>query len=155
MKTYKFTVEVEGIHAEENSLINSFINTANDEQNQINITEAINKKSTKIYNKILCDFVESINRELKVAHIFGFENPFLWLKYSNECMGSKAEAVINGNVYNLKIIPENNRDFKDSKYTTYTGNYHIELNGTRVKTVDDVLKIMERDIIQTIKKQQS
>ena len=155
MKTYKFTVEVESVHAEENSLINSFINTANDEQNQINITEAINKKSTKIYNKIFCDFVESINRELNVAHIFGFQEPYLWMKYSNECQGSRADAVINGNIYNLKIILENDRDFKDSKYTTYTGDYHIELDGERVKTVDDVLKIMERDIIQTIKKQQS
>jgi len=155
MKTYNFTVEVESVHAEENSLINSFINTANDEQNQINITEAINKKSTKIYNKILCDFVESINRELNVAHIFGFKEPYLFIKYSNECMGSKAEAVINGCTYSLKIIPENNRDFKDSKYTTYTGDYYLELDSSRVKTVDDVLKIMERDIIQTIKKQQS
>jgi|GEM_PF-6293011 len=163
MKTYNFTVEVESVHAEENSLINSFINTANDEQSQIKITEAINKKSTKIYNKILCDFVESINRELNVAHIFGFQEPYLWMQYSNECQGSKAEAVINGNVYSLLIIPEDNRDFNDSKYKTYTGDYHIQqqfwekrsLNKIKVKTVDDVLKIMERDIIQTIKKQQS
>ena len=155
MKTYNFTVEVEGIHANGNSLINSFINKANDEQNQINITKTINKKSTKIYNKILCDFVESINRELNVAHIFGFQEPFLFMQYSNECQGSRAEAVINDNVYHLQIIPKNDRDFKDSKYATYTGDYYLKMDSSRVKTVDDVLKIMERDIIKTIKKQQS
>ena len=37
MKTYNFTVEVEAIHAKGNSLINSFINRANDEQNQYKI----------------------------------------------------------------------------------------------------------------------
>ena len=79
MKTYNFTVEVEGIRSNESSLINSFINIANDEQNQYKITEAINKESTKIYNKILCDFVEKINIELSIAHIKGFNTP----NYSN------------------------------------------------------------------------
>ena len=41
--------------------------------------------------------------------------------------------------------------FKDSKYTTYTGKYYIFFRDTTVKTVDDVLKIMEDDIVQQIK----
>ena len=155
MKTYNFTVEVEGIHSNGNSLINSFINKANDEQSQLKITEEINKKSTKIYNKILCDFVESINRELAVAYIKGFNTPFLYLQFSNNCQGSRAEININNNNWALDIRPENDRDFKDSKYTTYTGKYYIYFSGTKVKTVDDVLKLMETDIIQQIKKQQS
>jgi len=155
MKTYNFTVEVESVHAEENSLINSFINTANDEQSQIKITETINKKSTKIYNKILCDFVESINRELAVAYIKGFNTPFLYREFSNKCQGSSARISINDNHWTLDIRPENDRDFKDSKYTTYTGGYYIAFREKKVKTVDDVLKLMETDIIQQIKKQQS
>ena len=155
MKTYKFTVEVEGIHAKGNSLINSFINQANDEQNQLKITEEINKKSTKIYNKILCDFVESINRELAVAYIKGFSTPLLHTVFSNKCLGSQAKISINDNVYSINIRPENDRDFKDSKYTTYTGKYYIFFRDMTVKTVDDVLKIMETDIIEQIKKQQS
>ena len=115
MKTYNFTVEVESVHAEENSLINSFINTANDEQSQIKITETINKKSTKIYNKILCDFVESINRELAVAYIKGFNTPFLYREFSNKCQGSQAKISINNNNWTLNIRTENDRDFKDSK----------------------------------------
>ena len=155
MKTYNFTVEVEGIHSNGNSLINSFINIANDENNQLKITETINKKSTKIYNKILCDFVESINRELAVAYIKGFNTPFLYTQFSNKCQGSSARISINNNNWTLDIRPKNDRDFKDSKYKTYTGDYFISFRDTIVKTVDDVLKIMETDIIQEIKKQQS
>jgi len=153
MKTYNFTVEVEGIHANGNSLINSFINQANDEQNQLKITEEINKKSTKIYNKILCDFVEEINRELAVAYIKGFGTPSLYTAFSNKCHGSQAKISINGNCHTINIRPKNDRDFKDSKYTTYTGDYEIAFRNTIVKTVDDVLKMMETDIIEQIKKQ--
>lgn len=153
MKTYNFTVEVEGIHANGNSLINSFINQANDEKNQFKITEEINKKSTKIYNKILCDFVESINRELAIAHIKGFNTPFLYAQFSNKCQGSSAKISINNKNWTLDIRPKNDRDFKDSKYTTYTGDYFIAFRDNIVKTVDDVLKIMEMDIIEEIKKQ--
>jgi len=155
MKTYNFTVEVEAIHAKGNSLINSFINQANDEQNQLKITETINKKSTKIYNKILCDFVEEINRELAVACIKGFNTPYLYTEFSNKCQGSQAKISINNNNWTLNIRPDNDRDFKDSKYTTYTGKYYIFFRDTTVKTVDDVLKLMETDIIQQIKKQKS
>lgn len=153
MKTYNFTVEVEGIHSKGNSLINSFINIANDEQNQYKITEAINKKSTKIYHKILCDFVEKINIELAVAYIKGFNTPYLYTEFSNKCKGSQAEISINNKTYTIKIRPENDRDFKDSKYTTYTGKYYIYFRDTTVETVDDVLKLMETGIIQQIKNQ--
>ena len=52
----------------------------------------------------------------------------------------------------------NERDFKDSKYTTYTGKYNIILvygssyNEARVKTVDDVLTKLKGEIIDHIKK---
>ena len=153
MKTYNFTVEVEGIHSNESSLINSFINIANDEQNQLKITESINKKSTKIYNKILFDFVEKINIELSIAHIIGFEKPYKYRSFSNLCFGSLSKAFIDNGYFDIEIVPIKNKDFKDSKYTTYTGDYWIKMNGKLVKTVDEVLEYLKAEIINTIKNQ--
>ena len=44
-------------------------------------------------------------------------------------------------------------DFKDSKYTTYTGDYWIKMNDKLVKTVDEVLEYLKAEIINTIKNQ--
>ena len=70
----------------------------------------------------------------------------MYTEFSNKCQGSQAKISINNNNWTLNIRPDNDRDFKDSKYTTYTGKYYIFFRDTTVKTVDDVLKLeMETD----------
>jgi len=158
MKTYKFKVEVPEVNNGKSSLLNSFINEARDEQRQLDITYKINKKTTKVHRQILLDFVTEINEELssigfnefKVRENFGSGNNYYY--------ESEARLITPKKSYRLYIVGKNDREFEDSKYTTFTGEYKFKFaygNSAypqRVRTVDDVLTMLKDEIIEHIKK---
>ena len=158
MKTYKFKVEVPEVNNGKSSLLNSFINEARDEQRQLDITYKINKKTTKVHRQILIDFITEINEELssigfnefKVRENFGSGNNYYY--------ESEARLITPKKSYRLYIMGENDREFEDSKYTPYTGEYEFKFGygnsayTQRVRTVDDVLTKLKDEIIEHIKK---
>jgi hypothetical protein len=156
MKTYKFKVEVPEVNNGKSSLMDSFINEARDEQRQLNISHRINKKTTQIHRQILIDFITEINEELSSIGFNEFE-----LREENEdgnnyYYGSQARLQTHKS-YRLYIEGENDREFEDSKYTTFTGEYEFKFGygnssyTQRVKTVDDVLTKLKEEIIEHIK----
>ena len=158
MKTYKFKVEVPEVNNGKSSLMDSFINEARDEQRQLDITHKINRKTTEVHRQILMDFVTEVNEELSSIGFNEFKTSFNEFKVNNQY--SKSVYRLKGTSYyvwyNLEIIGVQG-EFKDSKYTTFTGEYHIRLlsgkgHNVRVKTVDDVLTNLKGEIIEHIKR---
>ena len=157
MKTYKFKVQVPEVNNGKSSLMDSFINEARDEQRQLDITHRINKKTTKVHRQILIDFITDINEELssigfnefKLRDELGHDNNYYY--------GSQARLQTHKS-YRLYIEGEEDREFKDSKYTTFTGEYKIKFGygnsayTQSVRTVDDVLTKLKDEIIEHIKK---
>jgi hypothetical protein len=163
MKTYKFKVEVPEVNNGKSSLLNSFINEARDEQRQLDITYRINKKTTEVHRQILIDFITEINEELssigfnefKLSDELGYANNYYYESVAI-LQNSKSRQL---NPYKLYIVGENDREFEDSKYTTFTGEYRFGLGKPstsstyeRVRTVDDVLTMLKDEIIEHIKK---
>ena len=159
MKTYKFKVEVPEVNNGKSSLMDSFINEARDEQRQLDITHRINKKTTKVHRQILIDFITDINEELSSIGFneFKLSDELLDEVGNNYYYGSQARLQTHKS-YRLYIEGENDREFEDSKYTTFTGEYKFKFGygnsayTQRVKTVDDVLTKLKDEIIEHIKK---
>jgi hypothetical protein len=157
MKTYKFKVEVAEVNNGKSSLLDSFINEAKDEQRQLDITHKINRKTTEVHRQILMDFVTEVNEELSSIGFNEFKTSSVIInnnQYSKSVYRLKETSY--SVWYNLEIIGVQG-EFKDSKYTTFTGKYHIRLlsgkgHDVRVKTVDDVLTNLKGEIIEHIKK---
>ena len=157
MKTYKFKVEVAEVNNGKSSLIDSFINEAKDEQRQLDITHKINRKTTEVHRQILMDFVTEVNEELSSIGFNEFKTSSVIInnnQYSNSVYRLKETSY--SVWHNLEIIGVQG-EFKDSKYTTFTGKYHIRLlsakgHDVRVKTVDDVLTNLKGEIIEHIKR---
>jgi len=158
MKTYKFKVEVPEVNNGKSSLMDSFINEARDEQRQLDITHRINKKTTKVHRQMLIDFITEINEELSSIGFNEFKLSDELGHGNNYYYGSQARLQTHKS-YRLYIEGENDREFEDSKYTTFTGEYRFGLSTPSapstyeiVKTVDDVLTMLKDEIIEHIKK---
>ena len=158
MKTYKFKVEVPEVNNGKSSLLNSFINEARDEQRQLDITYKINKKTTKVHRQILIDFITEINEELSSIGFNEFKLRENFVDGNNYYYDSEARLITPKKSYRLYIVGKNDREFEDSKYTTYTGEYEFKFGygnsayTQRVRTVDDVLTKLKDEIIEHIKK---
>mgnify|MGYP000932120673 CR=1 FL=1 len=157
MKTYKFKVEVPEVNNGKSSLMDSFINEARDEQRQLNITHRINKKTTEVHSQILIDFITEVNEELSSIGFNEFKLSDELGHGNNYYYGSQARLQTHKS-YRLYIEGGNDREFEDSKYTTFTGKYEFKFGygnseyTQRVKTVDDVLTKLKDEIIEHIKK---
>tara|TARA_Y100001938_G_scaffold146422_1_gene225231 strand:+ start:588 stop:1088 length:501 start_codon:yes stop_codon:yes gene_type:complete len=159
MKTYKFKVEVPEVNNGKSSLMDSFINEARDEQRQLDITHKINKKTTEVHRQILIDFITEINEELSSIGFneFKLSDELLDEVGNNYYYGSEAILQTHKS-FRLYIEGENDREFEDSKYTTFTGKYEFKFGygnspyAQRVRTVDDVLTKLKDEIIKHIKK---
>ena len=158
MKTYKFKVEVPEVNNGKSSLLDSFINEARDEQRQLDITHRINKKTTKVHRQILLDFITEINEELSSIGFNEFKLSDELGHGNNYYYESEARLISPKKSYRLYIMGENDREFEDSKYTTFTGEYKFKFGISNsaypqwVETVDDVLTKLKGEIIDHIKK---
>jgi hypothetical protein len=126
MKTYKFEVKVQ-TPPKSGNFAKGLLDEVSDERLQADLTYAINLETTKVHRKILVDFIQQLNNELKPL---GFE--FIGVKKSmyptsNEYaqhVSSLSFRKPNAN-FIIKVSGVVDMGFEDSKYTTYTGKYNI------------------------------
>lgn len=163
MKTYKFEVIVNSKN-NSNNILDNIIQDVNNEKEQLKLTHSINIETSKIHKEILKDFCEELNTKLSKIGLGNFGDTRQGLfgrsnKY--ECSVARLIGGINHRGVVLSIEGVSNKDFKDSKYSTYTGDFKIFIinndsedytanqlheNKTEVKTTDDVIKAMEVSI---------
>ena len=164
MKTYNFSVSVEEIGNNKSSIIDSFINEARDEERQLAITHAINKETSKVHERMLLDFASDLNEELcSIGLEFGELNQW---RVTNQYTRSFIKCVVGYISFVICLQEDNDRNFKDSKYTTFTGDYRMFIGRnssphytacqkdycrTKVNSVEDVFNYMKNDIVKHIK----
>lgn len=137
MKKYTFTIEVED-HKSNGSFIDSLIDEVTDEKRQQALTHKINAETTKQHRKILCDFADEVNKELQKVDLC-----FDVLAYDDYISNNYQRSMIKMEVGNISWIigieGHNDRNFKDSKYITFTGDYELRIgsNDTRSYTANN------------------
>jgi hypothetical protein len=153
-KTYKFSVEVEAPKSN-SSFIDGLIHSVKDEQNQLVLTHSINKKTTAMHREILLDLTDEMNEQLGKVGL-KFED-FKYDGGTNRYQCSRAKMVVGPRSFVLTIKGESDNQFKDSKYTTFTGAYELTIaensspyytagqdrEASTVKGIDDIFKRME------------
>lgn len=170
MKTYKFEVIVNSKN-NSNNILDNIIQDVNNEKEQLKLTHSINIETSKIHKEILKDFCEELNTKLSKIGLGNFgdikQGLFGRSTTKYECSVARLIGGINHEGVVLSIEGVSNRDFKDSKYLTYTGDFKIFIidndseyytanqlhkNKTEVKTTDDVIKAMEFSIKEYLHK---
>ena len=171
MKRYNFSVKVEGVDDIQSTLIDSFINEAKQDGKEQLVTETINIETSKVHKKILFDFSTAINLQLEKIGLEGFKNsPItgtprnMYTRSAIECDFSIYRCLAefcSEACYRITIKGNEDRGFKDSKYTTYTGDYYLEITGRntlrsegmKIASVDDALEYMKDTLMKYIKNQ--
>ena len=159
MKVYNFRVEVEEAYQGASSLMSEIINEVKDEQSQLKISEKINEKTTEIHREILTSYVDEINKHLNGIGLVGFVMRDKYFKEINSykthqsamCKISHGENGYSS--HELLISGISDKGFKDSKYTTYTGDFKITLNNHDVNTLWDIINSMKDSIKRYLKEQ--
>jgi hypothetical protein len=151
MKVYKFEVVVKS-EVSSSNLIDSIIQEVQSEKRQVALTHEINKKTTELHKEILGDFINAVNKEISKVGL-DFDNDFIDGRSNNQYNGFESYLCQDNNCF-IRINGISDRDFKDSKYTTYTGEFQIFIskgNGspTRIESVDEAIVYM-KDIIKRI-----
>ena len=168
MKRYNFSVEVEGVDNVQSTLIDSFIEEATKDRKEQLITETINIETSKIHRKVLLDFATEINVQLekidrKGYGIKGFRNsPITGTSrnmYTPSAISCDILVGVTDVCYRIALKANSDRGFEDSKYTTYTGDYYLEISGKnglrnegfKISSVDDALEYMKDSLMKYIK----
>ena len=164
MKRYNFSVKVEGVDDIQSTLIDSFINEAKQDGKEQLVTETINIETSKVHKKILFDFSTAINLQLEKIGLEGFQPSGITgtpnNMYTRSAIECDVDIYANTDVsYRITIKGKEDRGFKDSKYTTYTGDYYLEITGRntlrsegmKIASVDDALEYMKDTLMKYIK----
>lgn len=154
-KNYSYSIDVDFTGNTGNSIINEIIAEVESDENQLKLTEAINKATVKLHKEIFVDFITEVNDAILPIGVEFCTLTLFGASWFAMC------KINNGwsHILMLDALPEHG--FKDSKYVTYTGKYALrigrspnhhytvrqreELKG-RVECVDDVLKYMRDDL---------
>jgi hypothetical protein len=159
MKTYNFSVTVNSFETEK-SLMDEFINEAKDNKRQGDLTISINTETAKVHRQILIDFIDVVNKELSKIGLSFVD--ISGRPITNGYSESYSFCYINGFLHFLYVKGIEDREFKESIYSTYTGGYTIRVGrvnhtnytdinlvniNTCIDNVDDVLKYMKHDIM--------
>ena len=171
MKHYEFKVSVNVSKDINNSVLDSIISDFESEKKQSKITHAINLETKKVHKKVMEDFCEELNLKLNKIGLGHFGDIRQDLAYTTNSYSNTFARLTSG-ICNrgviLRLKGEEDRSFKDSKYTTYTGKYRLYVtwnNGyisykanqnnetyTLVETTDDVIRYMESSIKEFLHK---
>ena len=163
MKKLTFTIEIDDT-AINSSFIDKLKDEVKDEERQLILTHKINKKTTQLHREILIDIVNTLNSELiKVDLKF---NEYRLEGNTNQYKRSMVKCSFKNTCIVLVIGARmSDRNFKDSKYSTYTGDYkfyigsnsskyytanQIDKTTTKVENVNDVLEYMRNHIKEHI-----
>jgi hypothetical protein len=166
MKRYNFSVKVEGVDDVQSTLIDSFINEVKQDGKEQLVTETINIETSKVHKKILFDFSTAINLQLEKIGLEGFQPSGITgtpkNMYTRSAIECDVDIYVDTDVsYRITIKGNEDRGFKDSKYTTYTGDYYLEITGRntlrsegmKIASVDDALEYMKDTLMKYIKNQ--
>jgi hypothetical protein len=171
-KTYKFKVDVIVNDDHTDDAVMDIMHEVDDEQVQLNITHTINKKTSEVHKDILLGMMYDFNDKIKPLGV-----EFQWYETAN---GSNCylppqirlhrlltdREIRDGIRYNygtrtsalgivVKLCGENDSNFSKSKYTTYTGAYHLKYRDRlsyrdeleHIDTLDDLLT-REKDLFK-------
>lgn len=139
-----------------NSFLDSLMSEIEDEKRQLELTHKINRQTTQRHLEILGDLVIELNKTLTQIGLEFMTPETTIFGGNNEYCPSVAKIHIGNRKWEVKITAESDRNFKDSKYGTYTGDHKIlvchdgsnysvsENDGTNI--VDGILNILRSNI---------
>lgn len=171
MKHYEFKVSVNVSDDISTDVLDSIISDVESEKKQLKITQAINLETKSVHKWVMEDFCEELNLKLNkigLGHFGDIRQDLAHTTNSYSNTFARLTTGINNRGVILKLKGEEDRSFKDSKYTTYTGKYRLYVtynNGyisykanqnndtsTLVETTDDVIRYMESSIKEFLHK---
>lgn len=158
-ETYKFKVDVIVNDDHTDDAVMDIMHEVDNEQVQLNITHTINKKTSQVHKDILLGMMYDFNEKVKPLGV-----EFKWYETGN---GNNCYLPPQIRLHRLKtdrerregirytpalgivvkLCGENERNFSKSKYTTYTGAYHLKYRdisayrdeARTIDTLDDLL----------------
>lgn len=134
----KFIIEVEIPNKKTNSFLDEIRQEIDQEQSEMLITKKINEEVSVIHYNILNDLVKQLNDIISETGI-SFEQPV----YDSNTNGYRSCKSVLPNYTNLSIKGLVDVKFKESRYSTYTGNYQLKCRGYLVSSVEDILKVIK------------
>lgn len=163
MKRYTFTIEIEEAKSNKD-YINSLIDKVAEDKKQLEITYKINEKTTQIHREMFEELINGLNKDLEKIGVSFRDIMF----EGNIKHYKKSKAIItfkNHCSYILffgQLLPNK---VEGLKYSTFAGDPKLTIErsayksyiardgrgGTIIKTSEDVLKYMERDIMEHLK----
>jgi len=165
MKYYEFKVSVNVSDDINTGVLDSIISDVESEKKESQITHSINIETKKTHRKVMESFCEELNLKLDKIGLGNFgdiRQDLGWATNSYSNTFARLTTGINNRGVILRLKGEEDRSFKDSKYTTYTGKYrlYVTYNNsyisykanqendtfTLVETTDDVIRYMESSI---------
>tara|TARA_R110002051_G_C8674901_1_gene490975 strand:+ start:488 stop:1030 length:543 start_codon:yes stop_codon:yes gene_type:complete len=148
-ETYKFKVDVIVNDGYTDDAVMDIIHEVDDQQFQMNITHTINKKTSEVHKDILLDMMYDFNEKVKSLGV-----EFQWYETANgnNCYlppQIRLHRLLtdrekrNGIMYKsmlgivVKLCGESDINFSKSKYTTYTGAYHLKYRDVSLYNVEN------------------
>ncbi len=148
-ETYEFKVDVIVNDGYTDDAVMDIMHEVDDEQVQMNITHTINKKTSEVHKDILLDMMYDFNEKIKPLGV-----EFKWYETAN---GSNCYLPPQIRLHRLrstqerkagithisplgivvKLCGESKRNFSKSKYTTYTGAYHLKYRDVSLYNVEN------------------
>ena len=166
-ETYKFKVDVIVNDDHTDDAVMDIMHEVDDEQVQLNITHTINKKTSEVHKDILLDMMYKFNEKVKPLGV-----EFKWYETANgnNCYlppkirlhrlltdRERREGIRYTPALGIvvKLCGESDSNFSKSKYTTYTGAYHLKYRDIsayrdelhHIDTLDDLLT-KEKDLFK-------
>lgn len=166
-ETYKFKVDVIVNDDHTDDAVMNIMHEVDDEQVQMNITYTINKKTSQVHSQILLDMMCDFNEKVKPLGV-----EFKWHETANgnNCYlppqirlhrlltdREKRNGITHISPLGIvvKLCGESKRNFSKSKYTTYTGAYHLKYRDItcyreelhHIDTLDELLT-EEKDLLK-------
>ena len=165
-KTYNFQIKHESFKVG-SSIIEQIKEEAERNRTQLALTTKINKETTKVHRQILEDFWENFKEQLT---LLGYDGDLdrcaieKTIQGTNSYYGSfvRVPYLFDRSVI-FSIGGQSDRDFTDSKYCTYTGDFTIKLqygidfapshSGTVLKNgVESALELLRDKIVAYLTK---
>lgn len=163
---YTFTVEIED-YKKGSSFVDEVISEINEDRRQMEITNTINKETSKKHKEMLTDIVSSLNKDLSKVGLSFIDPEFSRLE-TNEYRVPYSILWLGKTAFVLAIHGHADKDFIDSKYSTYTGNYTMMQNtvynasspylggatrdGSSVKDVECLIEVLKRPLKDYLRK---
>lgn len=134
MKKYSYSVEIDFVN-KGSDFLDDIIGEVKNEKNQLALTYKINLATKEMHRKILLDLAKELNAKLKKVGLRFEETPNVSKENIGKTNEYEAQYLIcrypkSAYSHIIMIDAVNDREFKDSKYATFTGDYHLAIGTT-------------------------